>query len=597
MKKNKKFNILSRILCVLLLVCAAMPLFALQTLAAQDAGNGIEWSIEGDKLIISGNGEMRDFTENDTPPWHKHRHDIRVIIVKDGVESVGDLAFYQYSNVVSVELAKSVKSIGAYAFSDCEALEMISLSGVEHIGKSAFARCTSLTSIRLPKTVKTIEDKAFYRCTGLESVYIPESVSSLGNMIFTYCDNLIGASVQASVNSIPEWMFYGCENLAEVVLGEDIKTAEDQAFYGCESFTSLYYPSGSENNLVESIKSTSIETFSDQNLRSDTPTNNELEGANATIEGTLITRTDTTLSEGKGSIISVDVTTKTEFKEGEFERLSASVAIEALVDSDAGWDELLSKIQSILGAEDYTGSTLYVLVKQQTGQSVPERVLKELKGQKVRLDIRLPDGSLFGVDCEKLTSKSQINDQHSLGCTVTKDPELAQKHNEVLDGADTYKVNYDNDINVNFSNGIFVGKENANKVATIYVEKPDGTLERVQSAVIDKNGNATFYIQSVSADTQIVLGVNVKGETIENAIIPDSMAIENYDLIERYRPIEYAPTEERIFLGLNSWQYALAVLGVMAGIVIVVSIIAVIIYRKKRLELMHQMQRMPRGAK
>ena len=597
MKQNKKQNILRRILCVMLLVCTAIPVFALQTMAAQDAGNGIEWAVEGDKLIISGNGEMRDFTENDTPPWHKHRHDIRVIVVKDGVKSVGDLAFYQYSNVVSVELSKSVKSLGAYAFSDCEALEMINLGGVEHIGKSAFARCSSLTSIRLPQTVKTIDDKAFYRCTGLESVYIPKSVSSLGNMLFTYCDNLIGASVQASVESIPEWMFYGCQSLSEVVLGGDIKSAEDQAFYGCESFTSLYYPSGNENALVESIQSTSIKTFSDQNLRTDSPTDNVLEGANTTIEGTLITKTDTTLLEGNGSIISIDITTKTEFKDGTFENVSASVAIEALVDSDAGWDELVSKIQSILGAEDYTGGTVYVLVKQQTGQSIPENVIAGLQGKKVQLDIRLPDGSLFGVDCERLTSKSEINDQHSLGCTVTKDPELAQKHSEVLEGAETYKVNYGNDINVNFSNGIFVGKDNAHKVATIYVEKSDGTLERVQSAVVDRNGNATFYIQSVAADTQIVLAVNVKGETIENAIIPDSMAVDNYDLLERYRPIEYAPAEERVFFGLNSWQFALVVLGVMSGIVIIVSIISVIIYRKKRLELMNRMQMVPRENK
>ena len=234
---------------------------------------------------------------------------------------------------------------------------------------------------------------------------------------------------------------------------------------------------------------------------------------------------------------------------------------------------------------------MYVLVKQQTGQNIPDSVLTELRGKKIQLDIRLPDGSLFGVDCERLTAKSEINDQQSLGCTVTKAPELAEKHKDVLEGAETYKIDYDKDIRVNFSNSIYVGKNNTSKVATIYIEKSDGSLERIQSAVVDKEGNATFYIESVDANTQVVLGVNVKGETIENAIIPDSMAVDNYDLLERYRPIEYAATEERTFLGLNSWQFSLMVLGVITGIVIVVSIISVMIYRKKRLELLHQLNR------
>jgi H+/gluconate symporter-like permease len=62
-------------------------------------------------------------------------------------------------------------------------------------------------------------------------------------------------------------------------------------------------------------------------------------------------------------------------------------------------------------------------------------------------------------------------------------------------------------------------------------------------------------------------------------------------LLDRYRPIEYAVVDDREFLGLNSWQFALVVAGVILGIVIIVSVIAVVIYRKKRLQLMHEMQK------
>ncbi len=591
MKKNNKLNISRRILCALLFIFLAISTLTVQSFAANDAGAEIEWRIEGDRLIISGKGEMRDFSENDTPPWHKHRRSIRAVIVNDGVESIGDLAFYKYDNLVSVSLAKSVKNIGAYAFSDCTSIEMIDLGGVQHIEKSAFARCSSLTSIRLPSSLKSIEDKAFYRCSGLLAAYIPSSVSYLGNMIFTYCDKLLGASVQASVDSVPEWMFYGCSNLSEVVLGGNIASAEDQAFYGCESFTALYYPSGNENTLVESIKSTSIEYFSDQNLRSDTPTDGELEGANTVIQDNLIIQTNTQLFEGEGSMISTHITNQTKFDNGEFIDISSSVSMEALVDGETGWDELLSKIQNILDREISTDGSINVLVNLQTGQSIPSEILSELSDRSVQIDVLLSDGSFFGVDCERVDSNGVANAPTSLGCTVTKEPSLSEKHKDILEGAETYKISYNNDIDVNFSSKIFVGKENAHSVATIYVEKSDGKLERLQSAVIDKDGYATFYLHSVSADAKIVLGVNVNGETVENAIIPDSAAVDNSDLLDRYRPIEYAITDQREFMGLNSWQFALVVFGVIAGIVIITSVIAVIIYRKKKLQLIHKMQK------
>ena len=77
---------------------------------------------------------------------------------------------------------------------------------------------------------------------------------------------------------------------------------------------------------------------------------------------------------------------------------------------------------------------------------------------------------------------------------------------------------------------------------------------------------------------------------VTDALIPDSVAVDQYGLLDRYRPIEYATLDDREFMGMNSWQFTLAVVGVVGGIVIIVSIIAVIIYRKKRLELIRKMK-------
>lgn len=585
------------LIAAVLIICFAFGAMSLETLAADNAGAAIIWRMEGNTLIISGNGEMRDFTENDTPPWHKHRDNIRAVRVEAGVTSIGDLAFYKYESLTSVTIAKSVKSIGEYAFSDCESLAMISMTGVEHIGKSAFARCASLVNLRLPSTVKIIDDKAFYRCSGLESVSIPSSVTNIGNMVFTYCENLIGVTMYANVESVPEWTFYGCQSLSEVVLGESITGAENQAFYGCESFTSLYYPYSKENSLVEDIKGTSIETFTEQNLRGDTPTDNYLEGTSATVDKDLITQVNTTLVDAEGAAISIYVTTQTKFENGEFNEVSGSIAFDALIDGENGYDELISRILEAIESEEYGDSAIKATVRLQTGNNIPWEILSKLVGKNVQLTIFLPDGSVFGVDCLRLDLDKMSGEGNSFGCTVTPDPNASEKHKDVLEGAETYKVTYDADISQNFSNSIFVGKDKAYQIATIYVEDKNGELKKLQSVMIDKDGNATFYIDSISSGTEIVLGVNVKGETAADAIIPESIANDGSYILDRYRPIEYVITEEREFLGLNSWQFALVVFGVIAAIVIVVAVIAVIIFRKKRLALMQEMKKKkPRRA-
>ncbi len=63
-------------------------------------------------------------------------------------------------------------------------------SGVTTIGEGAFYWCRSLTSVTIPDSVTTIGDYAFYRCDSLTSVTIPDSVTTIGSGAFLYCDSL-----------------------------------------------------------------------------------------------------------------------------------------------------------------------------------------------------------------------------------------------------------------------------------------------------------------------------------------------------------------------------------------------------------------------
>ncbi len=54
----------------------------------------------------------------------------------------------------------------------------------------AFQNCTNLTSIVIPNSVKTIGSSAFSGCSNLTSIIIPDSVTSIGENAFNGCSSL-----------------------------------------------------------------------------------------------------------------------------------------------------------------------------------------------------------------------------------------------------------------------------------------------------------------------------------------------------------------------------------------------------------------------
>ncbi|OAV40062.1 leucine-rich repeat protein [Clostridium saccharobutylicum] len=85
---------------------------------------------------------------------------------------------------------KSVTSIGNYAFNDCINLISITIpNSITSIGDSAFLGCVGLTSITIPNSVTSIGASAFTYCMGLTSITIPDSITSIGTSAFSYINN------------------------------------------------------------------------------------------------------------------------------------------------------------------------------------------------------------------------------------------------------------------------------------------------------------------------------------------------------------------------------------------------------------------------
>lgn len=157
-------------------------------------------------LYISGNGAL-----DGSEPWGNQKYSIKRIVIEDGVTSIPDKAFENYTYVEEVEIAGSVKTIGYEAFYFCSNLKKVILhEGVEEIGEKAFDCCQSLSEISLPDGLTTIGRYAFYECNCLETITIPGTVTTWGDYAFNYCWKLETVTIQDGITTIPKGMFSSC---------------------------------------------------------------------------------------------------------------------------------------------------------------------------------------------------------------------------------------------------------------------------------------------------------------------------------------------------------------------------------------------------
>ena len=154
--------------------------------------DNLTWKLDADgTLTISGTGTMKDYDYNNNPsPANQKKGSVKKVVIKDGVTSIGNFAFYNCKSLTSITIPDSVTSIELAAFNNCSSLTSITIpDSVTSIGDSAFELCNKLSSITLSNNITSIGNWAFHGCP-LTSITIPDSVTSIGAMAFYSCSNL-----------------------------------------------------------------------------------------------------------------------------------------------------------------------------------------------------------------------------------------------------------------------------------------------------------------------------------------------------------------------------------------------------------------------
>lgn len=125
--------------------------------------------------------------------------------IPDGISSIGDYTFIGSTCLQSMNVPKSVTSVGTDAFSFCSGLERIDISDIGawcmidfksngsnplFYAHNLYLDDNLLTQIQVPNGITAIKDFAFHGGSYLTSVLLPESICSIGNYAFSGCTEL-----------------------------------------------------------------------------------------------------------------------------------------------------------------------------------------------------------------------------------------------------------------------------------------------------------------------------------------------------------------------------------------------------------------------
>ena len=188
----------------------------------------------------------------------------------DGVKTIKKEAFYGCSKLTTVSIPSSVTTMEESAFHSCLLLATVNFAdgikletipdyafyksgltsiaipvSVKTIGNYAFQECNKLTHIEIPATVHTINGEAFMSCERLESITLPSSIGYMGNSLFNGDNSLQFIDVSQCVNVYD--------------LYKNISSLRNGIFYGVPTSTKIIMPPYSQATLGDNDEVATLE--------------------------------------------------------------------------------------------------------------------------------------------------------------------------------------------------------------------------------------------------------------------------------------------------------------------------------------------------
>ena len=212
------------------------------------------------------------------------------ISLPETVESIGERAFYECTNLECVTLGTKIKECGSQAFDNCLSLYSLHISSIGDWCQIKFANSTAnplyyggilvvngnkITNLTIPAWISHIEDYIFYNYSAMLSVKIPANIKSIGKDAFYGCDGISKVEVEnitawcaidfatatsnplssgkplyvngqpvttislTNVEEIKAQVFQGCSSITSFSSDSSLKVVGEEAFRGCVSLTAI----------------------------------------------------------------------------------------------------------------------------------------------------------------------------------------------------------------------------------------------------------------------------------------------------------------------------------------------------------------------
>ena len=141
--------------------------------------------------------------------------------IPEGVEHIGDYAFSYNSVINTLNFAKSIKTIGNYAFYSASTFGSVVefTENLESIGEYSFSRCLSVEQfIFKDNTIKEIPKGAFEVIDGAYEFIIPKGVTKIGEDAFRECGYLSYIEIPDTVTEICDRAFYDMDDIHKLTI-------------------------------------------------------------------------------------------------------------------------------------------------------------------------------------------------------------------------------------------------------------------------------------------------------------------------------------------------------------------------------------------
>lgn len=168
-------------------------------------------------------------------------------VIPDAITTISDNLFANCPNLQNITFPKTITSMGNGIFSHSGIGNFTLPKQITEITNNMFEGCQNLEHIYLHDGLKSIGDYAFQDCNSLGGITLPNSVTKIGKGCFAHCDYLKeGVTLSDAITEIPEEAFADCGYLHEIKLPAELKRIGYRAFCGSPyigSFGGLKIPS------------------------------------------------------------------------------------------------------------------------------------------------------------------------------------------------------------------------------------------------------------------------------------------------------------------------------------------------------------------